>query len=354
MGLGCSEKNKIRSKAKWLCKYGQIENLETKYLPEGEDPSKYIRSKDLSYHKEKEKENESGLGKALQAGFAPVAKTMSEAAAKETTCKMKNIKVNDRSATVKIERSVPDIKKGLKKMGELTDIESDKKRLKKAREIYEKAESEKSSEHNIDFVRGQDGWRANLHLEKREIEKKLDSVKEKMKKAKSKLKEIEKEKKESEKAEEKLKRFKILSAEFEQRRRRYLDGLKPFINLKVKNETGKAISRAYFHGVAKSPDRTVPWVEGDFNYEVPGGVEPGEEVEWTLAPNMYSDWAKTKVPDDANFEVKVVRVDGPEGNALYVAPTGNLSKQLKEQQRKVSKVEKKVDKYKKELKALAE
>lgn len=89
------------------------------------------------------------------------------------------------------------------------------------------------------------------------------------------------------------------------------------IELKVKNETKHPVSRVYFNGVYKSPDRSVSWHEGEFNYEIPGGLEPGEEAEWNLKPGMMSDWSEGKLREGASLKVEVLRLDGPEGNKLY-------------------------------------
>ncbi|HHJ4624059.1 TPA: hypothetical protein ACQJJL_005364 [Raoultella ornithinolytica] len=91
----------------------------------------------------------------------------------------------------------------------------------------------------------------------------------------------------------------------------------PIIALSVKNGTTKAISRAYFRGVISSPSREVPWYTGTFNYQIPGGLEPGEKADWNLAPNPYSDWGKVEPPADAVFTVTVIGIDDALGNSMY-------------------------------------
>lgn len=90
----------------------------------------------------------------------------------------------------------------------------------------------------------------------------------------------------------------------------------PIIDLTVRNGTDKAISRAYFHGVVASPDRSVPWISEDFNYSISGGIEPGETLNWKLSPNQFGPWG-TSVPDDAILTVTVERLDGPSGEELW-------------------------------------
>lgn len=87
------------------------------------------------------------------------------------------------------------------------------------------------------------------------------------------------------------------------------------VDLTVKNETTFAISRAYFHGVLRSPGRAVPWLSEEFNYQVPGGLEPGEEGTWNLAPNQYGPWGG-KFPVDALLSVEVVGLNGPNGEEI--------------------------------------
>jgi hypothetical protein len=85
------------------------------------------------------------------------------------------------------------------------------------------------------------------------------------------------------------------------------------IIVNVRNDNTHAISRLYFHGVLKSPNRTVPWCEADFNFSPAGGLEAGETQHWTLTPNMFSgDWSGAlEAPEDAKFAVTVKEVEWP-------------------------------------------
>ena len=94
-------------------------------------------------------------------------------------------------------------------------------------------------------------------------------------------------------------------------------GKQPIIELTVKNGTSEAVSRAYFEGTLASPKRSVPWHKDTFNYGISGGLEPGEEASWSLAPNMFSDWGKIDAPKDAVFTVTVEQLDGPDGEPIY-------------------------------------
>ncbi|MCK5919369.1 MULTISPECIES: DUF6694 family lipoprotein [Alcanivorax] len=120
----------------------------------------------------------------------------------------------------------------------------------------------------------------------------------------------------SEQAKLQLDKFQVVRSRFYMRERQYL-GKQPIIELTVKNGTDQAISRAYFSGTIASPDRSVPWHQDQFNYSISGGLEPGEEATWTLAPNSYSGWGKVNAPADAVFTVMVEKLDGPNGEVLY-------------------------------------
>lgn len=89
------------------------------------------------------------------------------------------------------------------------------------------------------------------------------------------------------------------------------------IELSVINGKGSAVSRAYFHALLLTPGREIPWVDAEFNYEIPGGLEPGEQASWRLSPNMFGEWSKA--PDDrldTIFVVRAVQLDGADGEPI--------------------------------------
>jgi outer membrane murein-binding lipoprotein Lpp len=49
----------------------------------------------------------------------------------------------------------------------------------------------------------------------------------------------------------------------------------PVIEFTIKNTLDVALARVLFHGVLETPGRSVPWVNDSFNYQFPGGIEPG-------------------------------------------------------------------------------
>jgi hypothetical protein len=117
-------------------------------------------------------------------------------------------------------------------------------------------------------------------------------------------------------AKQKLATFQVTRSRFYRTRNSFME--EPVIELSVTNGTPHPISRAYFKGTVASPGRSIPWISEDFNYSISGGLEPGESATWRLSPNMFSAWG-TKTPPDAVLTVEVVRLDGPDGEALFDA-----------------------------------
>lgn len=132
------------------------------------------------------------------------------------------------------------------------------------------------------------------------------------------IQELEEKRLEAEMARDHIAEFEVIRSRFFLREERY-SGAQPIIELSVRNGTNSPISRAYFKGVIASPNRSIPWHSDGFNYEISGGLEPGEEASWSLAPNRFSDWGKVNAPTDAVFTVTVERLDGPNGQVLYSA-----------------------------------
>ncbi|MGP9696226.1 DUF6694 family lipoprotein [Halomonas sp. AOP27-A1-34] len=120
-------------------------------------------------------------------------------------------------------------------------------------------------------------------------------------------------------AQEMLDRFEIEHARYFVREESYTRG-SPVIELRVTNNTGEPVSRGYFRGILQTPGRSVPWVDETFNYSIAGGIEPGETLEWSLAPNQFGPWGNSSIPDDAVLNVEVIRLDGPSGEPLWQAP----------------------------------
>jgi len=141
---------------------------------------------------------------------------------------------------------------------------------------------------------------------------------EKKEQAKSEIEELYKKKAKAESDRKNLAKFEVKKSRFYKRK----DGefyvtKEPTIELTVFNGTDQAISRAYFTGTLASPNRSVPWLKEDFNYQISGGIEPGEEATWYLAPNMFSVWGTVEAPKDALLKVEVKQLNDANGEVLY-------------------------------------
>ncbi|BBT41402.1 DUF6694 family lipoprotein [Pseudomonas putida] len=120
-----------------------------------------------------------------------------------------------------------------------------------------------------------------------------------------------------------LEKFEIQKSRFFKERQEYSYRDKPVIEMTVSNGTGQAVARAYFKGTIATPGRSVPWLVKEFNYEISGGLEPGEKQSWRLAPNQFSEWGNVEPPKDAVFTVEVERLDGADGKPLFGGATFN-------------------------------
>lgn len=114
-----------------------------------------------------------------------------------------------------------------------------------------------------------------------------------------------------------LMKFSVTRSRFYLKDREYSYQKEPVIEIAVTNGTTHPISRAYFRGTIASPGRSIPWLVDTFNYQISGGLEPGESAEWALAPNMFSEWGKVEAPADAVFTVETYKLDGPDGETLF-------------------------------------
>jgi hypothetical protein len=125
---------------------------------------------------------------------------------------------------------------------------------------------------------------------------------------------LRQEREKSDQAKEKLGQLRISNAKFEVREGMYQDTR--VISLDFTNTMEKPIAKVYMKGIYQTPARSVPWLADTFNYEVPGGVEPGETVSWNLSPNMMSDWYNQKEIDGAQLRIEVERVVFADGTEI--------------------------------------
>ena len=108
--------------------------------------------------------------------------------------------------------------------------------------------------------------------------------------------------------------------------------LEPVIELTVTNGSEHAVAELMLHGVLKSPNREVAWVDETFYYVISGGLAPGESATWSLAPNRFGPWGNDQIPRNAALTLTLLGVNNSEGEPLWDAPalTDNEAERLEE------------------------
>ena len=108
--------------------------------------------------------------------------------------------------------------------------------------------------------------------------------------------------------------------------------LEPVIELTVTNGSEHAVAELMLHGVLKSPNRQVAWVDETFYYVISGGLAPGESATWSLAPNRFGPWGNDQIPRNAVLTLTLLGVNNSEGEPLWDAPalTDNEAERLEE------------------------
>lgn len=132
----------------------------------------------------------------------------------------------------------------------------------------------------------------------------------------AKIKELEQQQIDAKEEMEGLKGFEVLSSYYYKEAEKYGSD-QPKLNVWVKNNTEYAVSRVYAIGTIYSSDRSVPWLVEDFNFSISGGLEPGEDGQYTLSPNKFSKWGTVDAPKEAKFKVEIAKIDGSDGKVLY-------------------------------------
>lgn len=132
------------------------------------------------------------------------------------------------------------------------------------------------------------------------------------------IRELEAAKSNAAAAREGLAKFQVVRSRISMREN-FLGMSEPLITLTVRNGTGAPVSRAHFVGTLASPGRAIPWLKEEFNYGIPGGLEPGEEATWNLSPNQFGPWGSVDAPGDAVLTVETVQFDGADGKEMLTA-----------------------------------
>lgn len=81
-----------------------------------------------------------------------------------------------------------------------------------------------------------------------------------------------------------------------------------YLHLKLENRGNKAISGIYAMGTLKSPGRPVPWAEDTFYIRIPGGLNPGEQGNYST-PAVVPPLQTCEVPKEAVFTARIIDAD---------------------------------------------
>lgn len=123
-----------------------------------------------------------------------------------------------------------------------------------------------------------------------------------------KIKKLENQKISAEKEKAELAKFKLVSSHFYKTEEYSEEDLN--IEFTMKNETNYSISKGYFIGILASPNRSVPWLYKSFNYSIPGGLEPGEEIKLRISPQYREQIDAINIAQNAVFIVEAKQLNG--------------------------------------------
>jgi hypothetical protein len=92
---------------------------------------------------------------------------------------------------------------------------------------------------------------------------------------------------------------------------------KRILYMMVKNNTGRNLSTIAFNIKTFAPGREVPYLNDDFKYEIPGGIQAGETLEWQLEPNTFlnDEWNRD-VPNGI-IQIKAIACVDPSGATIF-------------------------------------
>lgn len=125
-----------------------------------------------------------------------------------------------------------------------------------------------------------------------------------------------------------LSRFSINSAHYYMSESPY-GASEPVIDIDVTNGTDKVISEVLLRGVLTSPERAIPWVNETFYYVVEEGIEPGETLKWSLAPNRFGPWGDSQIPSEAALTITLEGLRGTDEQPLWASPALSDSEAIK-------------------------
>lgn len=85
----------------------------------------------------------------------------------------------------------------------------------------------------------------------------------------------------------------------------------------VRNNTGRNLSSISFNIKTFAPGREIPYLNDDFKYEIPGGIQGKETLEWQLEPNtlLNEEWNRD-IPNGI-IVIRATACSDAAGNIIY-------------------------------------
>jgi hypothetical protein len=85
----------------------------------------------------------------------------------------------------------------------------------------------------------------------------------------------------------------------------------------VRNDTGHNLSSISFNIKTFAPGREIPYLNDDFRYEIPGGIQGKETLEWQLEPNtLLNDEWNRDIPNGI-IQIRATACADANGNVLF-------------------------------------
>lgn len=294
-----------------LCRWGQLEELTPTVLPPTVDLAKLVRALDLKYASGEPPAGPSTLNPflALHQTLGLVvddpARALAEVQAARSACEIA-ITVDGDTAKAKVTRKVArplDGADAFLKAGELQRLPSHEQRVAEINRWFDQTPEVGTTEYDLILERHDGVWIANLNLPEAALAKgeaELGTVKETIAKAESDAAELAKV------VVVDAKWFKRASSRSSAKR----------VDITVRNDLPVRITRVDFAGTLTTPDREQPWVDEELSYTVRGKMDPGDQETFTFVSRLPVKW-RINAPDDAQINVKVIRMAGPGGEVMY-------------------------------------
>jgi hypothetical protein len=160
-----NEEDRLRDQAELLCKIDLSDSTNLYALPDSFDPSQNIRGEDIAYLRKKNTRYDSG--DALGSGLISMKKVMTEARTKRTKCDVGSVEMRESSATVRMQCTAPKLEfDTLTVLREVGSVKDHDEQVEKADSLLAKG-APITKKHEINFVKTQTGWLADLQFPER-------------------------------------------------------------------------------------------------------------------------------------------------------------------------------------------